>query len=283
MAGGKGEGAELTAGKTDTSQGDISRPALDVSTAKELVATALRTGSVALAYQPVVNPRSNGRIAYHEGLIRLLDPAGRVTPAKDFISAVETSELGRILDCKALELGLKTLHEQQHIRLGINMSTRSIGYGDWNRTLHHWLDKDPTIGERLIIEITERSAMLSPELVISFMHDLQRHGVCFALDDFGSGYTSFRYLRDFSFDMVKIDGSFIRDISTSADHQVLTRALVMIADQFDMLTIAERVETERDADWLADCGVEYLQGYFFARPTLYPPWSVSSSAPEPPR
>ncbi|KAA2314612.1 EAL domain-containing protein [Pseudooceanicola sediminis] len=282
MAGGKGEWANGPVSRNSKYDGEVTRIALRAPDVRTLVATALDSGAVALAYQPIVGVGRNARTAYHEGLIRLFDPAGHVIPAKDFIGAVETSELGRVIDCKALDIGLKTLNEQQDIRLAINMSTRSIGYADWNRTLHRWLERDPTIGERLIIEITERSAMLSPELVISFMQDLQRHGICFALDDFGSGYTSFRYLRDFSFDIVKIDGAFIRDISATPDHQVLTRALVMIADHFDMLTIAERVETQRDADWLSECGIDYLQGYFLARPTLYPPWIDSTTGPPPP-
>lgn len=281
MAGGKGEWAERSHNGHSAYDGEINRSALGTVAVETLVATALETGATALAYQPIIGVGSTSRTAYHEGLIRLFDPTGRVIPAKDFIAEVETSELGRRIDSMALDMCLETLHNQQDIRLAINMSTRSIGYADWNRTLHRWLDQDPTIGERLIIEITERSAMLSPELVMSFMHDLQRHGICFALDDFGSGYTSFRYLRDFSFDIVKIDGSFISGISATPDNQVLTRALVMIADQFDMLTIAERVETQRDADWLTDCGVDYLQGYFFARPTLYPPWSGGKDGASP--
>ena len=120
--------------------------------------------------------------------------------------------------------------------------------------------------------------MIVPELVTGFMRDLQCRGVSFALDDFGAGFTSFRYLRDFYFDIVKIDGQFIRGIADSADNQVLTSALSAIATQFDMLTVAESVETARDAEYLAAVGINCLQGYFFGAPTVNPPWQ--SDAPD---
>ena len=110
------------------------------------------------------------------------------------------------------------------------------------------------------MEITETSAMLVPELVISFMAELQERGVCFALDYFGSDYTSFRYLHDFYFDMIKIDGQFIRGISNDPDNQVLVQALVSIAKHFDMFTVAEFVENVQDAEFLAQNGIDCLQG-----------------------
>ena len=95
-------------------------------------------------------------------------------PARDFIGAVETSEPGRIIDCLALEMGLAALAEEPALRLAINMSARSIGYPRWKRTLAHGLDGDATVAERLILEITEASAMLMPDIVQVFMDDLQR-------------------------------------------------------------------------------------------------------------
>ena len=191
---------------------------------------------------------------------------------------VEATETGRQIDCLALENGLDTLMRQPDLRLALNMSARSIGYPRWMETLHGRLDEQPTMGERLILEITESSAMIVPELVTGFMRDLQCRGVSFALDDFGAGFTSFRYLRDFYFDIVKIDGQFIRGIADSADNQVLTSALSAIATQFDMLTVAESVETARDAEYLAAVGINCLQGYFFGAPTVNPRWQ--SDAPD---
>ena len=241
-----------------------------------MVAAALRHRETLLAFQPVVQSQRPDRIAFYEGLIRVLADTGRIIPAHDFIDAVEATETGRILDCVALETGLRTLQRNPQIRLSINMSARSIGYPRWMRSLRQGVQSDPTIGERLILEITERSAMTVPELVVRFMADLQTRGITFALDDFGAGYASLRYLRDFQFDVIKIDGTFVRGVKDDADNQVLTRAMVDIARQFDMFTVAESVENVSDSRWLSSIGVDCQQGYFFGAPTVHPPWNSPS-------
>ena len=238
-----------------------------------MVRDALRHRRVMLAYQPVVSAADPSRVAFHEGLIRLMDETGRVIPARDFIGAVEMTEIGRLIDCASLELGLDTLRAQPGVRLAINMSARSIGYPRWTEILRRGLADAPGLGERLILEITESSAMLMPEIVTSFMEGLQRHGIAFALDDFGAGYTAFRYFKEFFFDIVKIDGQFVRGIHRDADNQVLTQALILIARQFDMFTVAESVETPEDAAWLQANGVDCLQGYAFGAPSTMPVWA----------
>jgi len=237
-----------------------------------MVRRAVQRRQVMLAWQPVVLAADPARVAFHEGLLRVLDDTGRIIPARDFMAAVETTDLGRLLDCAALELGLDALIAQPDLRLSVNMSARSIGYPRWLSVLRQGLAADRTVGERLILEITESSAMLMPEITVAFMDDLQREGIAFALDDFGAGYTAFRYFRDFFFDIVKIDGQFIRGIAQDPDNQVLTQALVSIGKHFDMLVVAEAVETQAEADFLAALGVDCLQGYLFGAPSLRPLW-----------
>lgn len=238
-----------------------------------MVREAIDARRLRLAWQPVVLARDPSRTAFHEGLIRVLDPSGRVIPAKDFIGAVESHEIGREIDCAALEMGLATLARHADLRVSINMSARSIGYPRWNRILKRGLDLGPTVGERLILEITESSAMLVPELVVAFMDDMQKHGVAFALDDFGSGYTAIRYFKDFFFDILKIDAQFIRNIHCDPDNAALTAALISIGRHFDMFTVAEAVETEQEAEHLRALGVDCLQGYLFGAPSVRPAWS----------
>ncbi|MEM9434266.1 MAG: EAL domain-containing protein [Pseudomonadota bacterium] len=233
-----------------------------------LVRNALKTRNVVLVFQPVVQARNANLPAFYEGLIRVVDDTGRVIPAKEFIHYVETLEEGRLLDTIALELGLSTLAANSAMRLSINMSARSIGYPAWERALANAKAADPTILERLILEITESSAMDMPDVVVEFMANGQHEGITFGLDDFGAGYTAFRYFRDFSFDMVKIDKSFIRNIHSDADNQVLTEALVLIARQFDMFTVAEGVERVKDAEYLIDSGIDCLQGFLFGAPRI---------------
>lgn len=236
-----------------------------------MVRRALDERRVALAYQPVVQARLPARAAFFEGFMRILAPDGRIIPARDFMPECETSELGRRIDCLALEMGLAALAQESGLRLAINLSARSIGWPAWLATLERGLRNDPTIAERLILEITESSAIIMPDLVSVFMADMQARGICFALDDFGAGYTAFRYLRDFYFDIVKIDGQFIRDIARNPDNQVLTQALISIARHFDMFTVAESVETAEDARYLVEIGVDCLQGYYFGAPSTEMP------------
>lgn len=92
------------------------------------------------------------------------------------------------------------------------------------------------------------------------------------MDDFGAGYTSFKYLKDFYFDIIKIDGEYIRGIHGDSDNQVLTQALISVARHFDMFTVAESVETAEDAAFLTQIGVDCMQGYYFGVPTLDPYW-----------
>lgn len=243
-----------------------------------MVRRALDERRAMLAFQPVVQARMTNRTAFYEAFIRILDDQGRVIPARDFIDTVETHELGRRIDCLALELGLLALAREPSIRLSINMSARSIGYPTWLATLERGLRADSSIAERLILEITESSAMVMPDLVTVFMADMQTRGICFALDDFGAGFTAFRYLKDFYFDIIKIDGQFIRGIAKDPDNQVLAQALVSIARHFDMFTVAESVETAEDARYLIDIGCDCLQGYYYGVPSTEAPWLTSKLA-----
>lgn len=238
----------------------------------QMVREALDRGDAVLAYQPIVQAANPTKIAFYEGLIRILDETGRVIPARDFMGAVESQELGREIDCAALRAGLRALRQTPDLRLSINMSARSIGYPKWKQTLNRGLNGDSKLAERLILEITESSAMQMPELVTTFMGDLQDKGITFALDDFGAGHTAFRYLKEFYFDIVKIDGQFVRNVQQDPNNQVLMEALISIAGHFDMFTVAETVENGAEAAWLAQAGIDCLQGYFFGAPSLTPPW-----------
>jgi len=238
----------------------------------DMVNDAIRHKEVMLAYQPIVHAKDPAKPAFFEGLIRVLDETGRVIPARDFIAHVEDTHAGRQLDCLALEMGLKTLTDNPRLSLSINMSARSIGYGDWNHLLTATALKQPDVARRLILEISEPSAMQVPELVMDFMDDFQARGVGFALDDYASKLTSFRYFKDFFFDYIKLDGYFTQNISNVPENQYIAEAVARLARQFECFTVASRVATMEDASTLARLGFNCLQGYFFGAPTVNPPW-----------
>ena len=238
-----------------------------------MVRDALKEKRAMLAFQPVVQTRAPEKPAFYEGLIRIQDRTGRIIPAREFIDTVEDTQLGRVVDCLALELGLKTLMQFPELRISINMSALSVGYERWTSILDRALKADTTVGERLILEITERSAIVMPDAIKQFMDHYQSQGIAFAMDDFGAGYTALRYMRDFYFDILKIDGQFINDIHKSPDNQALVKAFQSIAQHFDMYTVAENVENAKDAQILADLGIDCMQGYFFGVPTIKPYWT----------
>ncbi|MFK7877712.1 MAG: EAL domain-containing protein [Paracoccaceae bacterium] len=240
-----------------------------------MVAEAIHHKQAILAYQPVVNAEGRFQVAFYEGLVRLQDATGRIIPARDFVPVIEDTELGREVDTLALILGCKALNDVPSLRLAVNMSAQSMAYTPWLRALEHWTKHDPSIGPRLILEITESSAMVMPELVVDFMDRLQNKGICFALDDFGAGYTALRYFKDFFFDILKLDGQFVSGIADDPDNHVLAQAMTTIGKQFDMLVVAEMVETPRDAEILREIGVDCMQGFLFGAPTTRPHWITS--------
>lgn len=240
----------------------------------KMVAEAVEHKQCMLAYQSIMVTSDTTRVGFYEGLIRVADETGRIIPANSFMPVVERSELGREIDRIALRLGLQTLNENPDIRLSINMSARSIGYEPWMKTLKYWLRRNSTIGERLILEITESSAIDQPEITLDFMTRISEYGICFALDDFGSGYTALKYLRDFYFDILKIDQSFCQGIAQDADNHALVSSMIDIARHFDMLTVAEGVESYDDVQTLTAMGIDCLQGFYFDAPTTRPVWTL---------
>ncbi|MGR3503182.1 EAL domain-containing protein [Pseudaestuariivita sp.] len=245
-----------------------------------LVKDAIRNKRVHLAFQPVVQTQRQTRVAFYEALIRVEDAGGRIISAGQFLPQIESHESGRVLDCLALENALGILRENDGLRLSVNMSARSIGYRGWTDILDRSLAQDPELGSRLILEISEDSAMTVPELVVEFMREYQARDVAFALDDFGKGFTSFKYFRDFQFDILKFDGDLIQGISQNPDNEVLTRALQSFGEHFDMFTVASKVEDRADVKVLEDIGLDCLQGYYFGAATIRPPWQVSEEMAE---
>lgn len=237
-----------------------------------MVEQALSARRVRLAFQPVVSARDPARVLFHEGFARILDDTGRAIPARDFMDAVETTELGRRIDAAVLDLGLAALRAHRGLRLSVNMSARSVGYAPFTRALSRALSADAGLGARLVLEVSEVSAMLMPDLLLSFMDDTRPSGVTFALDDFGSAFTSFPHLRDFCFDMVKIDGAYVRGIDRNPDNRAVVRALVAVARSLDMAAVAEAVETPAEAAMLSRLGIPAMQGMLWGMPTVEPDW-----------
>ncbi|SHI76518.1 EAL domain-containing protein [Wenxinia saemankumensis] len=247
-----------------------------------LVAEALSAGRLRLALQPVVGA-ADRRPAFQEVLVRMLDAGGRVLPAAAFLPVVGDGALGRRIDAATLGAALDLLAARPDLRLSVNMSARSIADGAWRRVLDSRVGPGSHLGERLILEMTEASAMLLPEITAGFMAEMQPRGIAFALDDFGAGPIALTHMRDFFFDLVKIDRRLAPGLTASPDDQVIVAALISIARQFDMLSVAQGIEDAGTADLFAAMGADCLQGFHIGVPRLAPSPGRGASPSQAPR
>lgn len=231
-----------------------------------MVRTALAAEHCQLAMQPVRTAKPGHPVAFYECLIRLMDETGRIIPAAQFMGEIEETSLGRDIDAASLKFAFQLLKRNPSIRLSVNVSARSLGDAAWRRVLDSELASTAPQGDRIILEISEDSAMQLPEVVIRFMEEMQPFGLAFALDDFGAGMTAFRYLKDFFFDLVKVDSHFTRNIDKDPDNQVLAKALITVAHQFEMFAVAGGIESQAEADFLMSIGADCVQGYHFGVP-----------------
>ena len=236
--------------------------------AGQLAMGAIRNGDLLTAYQPVVPATGGSRAAFHECLVRIRDRSGNLVAAGQFMPEMERLGLASLVDRHVLVLALDTLARQPGIRLSINIFPQTMQDAQWMMLFDEATRHDPSLAERLIVEITETAAMLEPERTRAFMDRLRHKGVAFALDDFGMGHTSFGNLRDFRFDVIKIDGSFITDVTTNADSRFFVEKLVEIGRHFEMVTVAEFVQGAAEAHILRDLGVDCFQGFYFGSPSL---------------
>ena len=240
----------------------VYRDSMDIG---EEVKRALQEDRLTFAYQPVVDAATR-KVAFHECLLRMRDPNGELVPASQFIPAVEQLGLMRTIDRKVLGLAIRDLEDHPKITLAFNISGLTAADRSWLRALTAQLHGRRDLARRLIVEITETAALHDIEDSARFVSAVRALGCQVAVDDFGAGYTTFKHLKSLTVDVVKIDGSFVRDISRSSENQIFIRNLLSLARTFGLATVAEFVENAEDADYLTSQGVEFLQGYYFGKP-----------------
>lgn len=237
----------------------------------EQVRTALREGRIVFAFQPVVEAMT-GEVDHYECLLRMRMPDGRIVTAGEFIPIIEQLGFIRLVDRYVLDMAVEELKAHPTVKLGFNISGLTAADRPWLRALIAHVRNKPEIASRLIVEITETAALYDLEESARFVSVLRHAGCQVALDDFGAGHTSLRHLQSLAVDTVKIDGSFIRNLSQSPESQVFLRHLLGLAKGFGFNTVAECVTTAEDAEILRREGVGLLQGYYFGKPLIERPW-----------
>ncbi|WP_066340395.1 putative bifunctional diguanylate cyclase/phosphodiesterase [Azohydromonas lata] len=236
---------------------------------------ALAQDRFELFFQPIVGTQADpDSQPYGEILLRLRGDDGQLVSPALFIPAAERYQLMGALDRMVLR---KTLAWMQHtplVRCAINVSGQSLGDVTFLDDVVAQIQRNGVDARRLCFELTETAAVDNLEAAQAFIARLRALGARFALDDFGAGLSSFSYLRTLQADVLKIDGSFIKDLDQDAQHRAIVEAIHRVASAFDMRTVAEWVENEAVLDELRAIGIDYAQGWHTGRPVAVESWSA---------
>ena len=219
-----------------------------------------------LHYQPLVNLKTNEITAF-EALVRWNHPVrGLISPA-DFIPVAE--ETGLIIPLGEWVLRracAETAGWPAHIKVAVNLSPAQLKSRNLTQLVMSALAESGMAPDRLQLEITETVLMQNTFNTLATLHQLRKLGVQIAMDDFGTGYSSLSYLRSFPFDKIKIDRSFIKDLSNGNEPLAIVHAVAGLANSLNMVSTAEGVETQQQLDQLQTVGCTEMQGYLFSRP-----------------
>ncbi|MDO1582780.1 putative bifunctional diguanylate cyclase/phosphodiesterase [Rhizobium oryzicola] len=227
---------------------------------------ALAKDQLEVFYQPIAEISSGKTIGY-EALVRWLHPVrGYISPAIFIPMAEEIGLITAIGEWVLRRACSDAANWSDTVSISVNVSTVQLKYGHIARTVEGALESSGLAPSRLILELTESALVGDNADTLKILTELKRFGVCLALDDFGTGYSSLSYLRNFPFDKVKIDKSFIDEINDNPDCLAIVEAIVRLCGILKMGTTAEGVETQAQLDLLASIGCELVQGYLIGRP-----------------
>jgi diguanylate cyclase (GGDEF)-like protein len=234
------------------------------------VRSAIDRGRLTLVAQPIVATRPPARRPYYEVLVRLLDDTGRLVSPAEFLSAAERYQLMEELDrwvvTEALRLAASVPAGIEPPRLAINLSGHSLGSERFPAFIQERIEQSGVPPDLLCFEITESVAVANMQRAQQLMHGLRRLGCHLSLDDFGTGLSSFAYLKLFPIDTLKIDGSFIRDVARNAVSQSMVAAIAEVARVMQLETVAEFVEDEPTLALVGRLGITWAQGYHLGEP-----------------
>ncbi len=223
--------------------------------------------------QPIIPCQGRDEIAMYEVLLRLRNDQNQIISPGNYIPAAERFNLMREVDSWVAAEAIMFLHYKYqsdshcNLRLFVNLSANSIVDQDFLEHMHRLLTQYPVPDKSLCLEITETSAIQNIELAQEFIHDLRTYGCLFALDDFGSGMSSFTYLKNLAVDFIKIDGGMVKNINNSTIDRAMVAAINEIGKVMQIETIAEFVENPEVHRLVKQLGVNYAQGFHICKPT----------------
>jgi EAL domain-containing protein (putative c-di-GMP-specific phosphodiesterase class I) len=228
-----------------------------------------------LAYQPVLSLKDRS-VSHHEALVRFEDGADSFA----MIRMAEEFELIEELDRAIAEQAVRQLNADRtgRLKLAVNISGASVVSTPFIEGLVRLVDRNPKAKGRLIVEITESTAIEDFERANAHIQALRAMGSLVCLDDFGAGAASLSYLQKLSVDIIKIDGRYVRDLASDGRDAALVRHIVRLAKDLKIRTVAEMVETTEIEDVARREGVDFAQGWLYGRPVAIPEWPDTREA-----
>lgn len=243
--------------------------ALQRTTLSTQLKKAIQNNELELYFQPQVDV-DTGNIIGAEALMRWMTSNGMIPPSV-FIPIAEESGLILEVGKFALMQGCSTAvslsnEEMLHGRIAINVSARQLAHLDFLATLDDVIKLTQCNPQYIELEITESSILENPEKMIALLSVIKSKGFNISIDDFGTGYSSLSYLKNLPIDKLKIDQSFIRNITHEHKNQTIVKTIISLAKGLGMSVLAEGVETEDEMQFLRNNGIDSIQGYYYHKP-----------------
>ncbi len=248
---------------------------------------AIEEKRMSLWYQPIVPVGGSAKHGHYELLLRMIDERGKVVPPGAFLPAAERYDLAGKVDRWVVETAFQWLvNHPRELKsptvCSINLSGRSLEDDAFLQFVAQSLKRFHIPPRKICFEVTETAAVANLGSAMNFISTLRKQGCFFALDDFGTGLSSFGYLKSLPVDFLKIDGMFVRDITSNPIDRAMVRSVNEIGHVMGKKTIAEFVENDEILDVLRRIGVDYAQGYGIGRPRPIEDFSSLKRKPESP-
>lgn len=245
------------------SESDELRHSINTS---QKIRKAIMDDRMVLYFQPIFDIKNN-RVSYYEALVRLKEQDGRIVGPGTFIPALESAGEMHLLDRWIIKLALHTLRDNPQLNhIAINLSAQAFKDENLVPGILEHLNATGVNPKRITFELTESASLFNLHITQKVIADLHQLGCSFSVDDFGSGFSSFAYLKDLPADYIKLDGSFIQNLHRDPIDQTLVKSMIQVIQALGKKAVAEYVENEAILDILKEMGVDFVQGYHIGHP-----------------
>lgn len=245
------------------SESDELRHSINTS---QKIRKAIMEDRMVLYFQPIFDIKNN-RISYYEALVRLRETDGRILGPDTFIPALESAGEMHLLDRWIIKLALHTLQAHPELNhIAINLSAQAFKDENLVPTILENLNATGVNPKRITFELTESASLFNLHITQKVIADLHKLGCSFSVDDFGSGFSSFAYLKDLPADYIKLDGSFIQNLHRDQIDQTLVKSMIQVIQALGKKAVAEYVENEAILDILKNMNIDFVQGYHIGHP-----------------